>query len=443
MTNYGSVTCECDAACYGHQDCFCYQTCYQEGAAVPGPSLRAAFPTDAVAYLYEGGYGYYYGYGQFSEITSGPMFSEPTNEGDAIVFGCAHEFSGVEFIFSTPGVGGTYIWEYWDGSKWVALTIQDSTTKGTQGLTQNGYINWLQGLKDWTKADNIPYNIPNTGTALYWARCRVLTVPSTTPIISEMWLTYAGQTCRGTYIAHGTASCKCDSSCYGYSPCQCDLSMYGRTACNCYKTCYGHSDCACDSECYQESSSCTCNIVQYGYVKCTCDHTCYSESCTCNGSCYGYTAPAFGGCKGDYSPGTPCSCDKTAYGHSCSCDATCDKFSCTCNAVCYQQGTHGCVCDSSNYGFNCSCDTGCYTEPTGTCLCDAARYGAIDCYCNATCYSQVAATYNPLTTPKRDLDDCYIYYEQSFAKPTVETGLQDIVDRLKTAGTIAIINPLD
>jgi len=48
-------------------------------------------------------------------------------------------------------------------------------------------------------------------------------------------------------------------------------------------------------------------------------------------------------------------------------------------------------------------------------------------------------TYDPY---KRDINNCYIYAELSFAKPVLESGLQDIIDRLKTAGTICIINPV-
>jgi hypothetical protein len=258
------------------------------------PSLRDT----VLAYKYEGGYGSG-GYGEFFLIVSGKMFPDPTNEGDATLFGCSHQFSGIEFLFATPGVGGAYIWEYWTGSQWTTLTVQDGTSKGTLGLTQDGWINWLEGLRDWVLAD-----IPSTGTPKYWVRCRVFTPPSTTPNISSMWITYAGQTCRGVYVANGTPSCKCNYTCYDYSPCFCNLTAYG---------------------------------------------------------------------------GSPCECDQACYGD-----------------------------------FSCSCDM--------------------------TCYTEVAATYVP---DNRDLNNCYVFAEGTFAKPIVESGLQQIIDRLKTAGTIAIINPLD
>ena len=52
-----------------------------------------------------------------------------------------------------------------------------------------------------------------------------------------------------------------------------------------------------------------------------------------------------------------------------------------------------------------------------------------------------AAKYpNPAAHPSRDRNNCYIYEDDSFAQPTWEEGFQEIVDKLKTAGTIAIIN---
>jgi hypothetical protein len=45
------------------------------------------------------------------------------------------------------------------------------------------------------------------------------------------------------------------------------------------------------------------------------------------------------------------------------------------------------------------------------------------------------------TTLSGPKNDCYIYLVGSWEKPLWETGLQAILDRLKTAGTVAIINP--
>jgi len=43
--------------------------------------------------------------------------------------------------------------------------------------------------------------------------------------------------------------------------------------------------------------------------------------------------------------------------------------------------------------------------------------------------------------PFRDANNIYVYGLSSWSKPDYESGLQEILDRLKTAGTVAIINP--
>ncbi len=152
-------------------------------------------------YVYEGGYGYYYGYGAFSIIGSGsPLFSLPPSVGDATLYGCATKFSGVALTFLTPGVGGTYVWEYWNGSSWTAFisgtTIRDTTT----GLTAGGGLFWLVPESGWEAADNVPYNIPSTGSVKYWVRCRVTAIPTTTPVVNVMTILHVGSTNRGHYV---------------------------------------------------------------------------------------------------------------------------------------------------------------------------------------------------------------------------------------------------
>src|SRR4030065_1110352 len=67
-------------------------------------------------YVYEGGYGSFLPYGNFSKLThvspagglgGNALFSTPTNIGDCLLFGCQYKFSGARFTFLTPGVGGT------------------------------------------------------------------------------------------------------------------------------------------------------------------------------------------------------------------------------------------------------------------------------------------------------------------------------------------------
>jgi hypothetical protein len=63
-------------------------------------------------------------------------------------------------------------------------------------------------------------------------------------------------------------------------------------------------------------------------------------------------------------------------------------------------------------------------------------------YLHQPASASLVSVYNPTVTP-RDRNNIYIYREGSFAKPIFETGLQEIIDRLKTAGTAAIVNPMD
>lgn len=154
-------------------------------------------------YSYEGGYGYLYPYGTSYPLPhigvidgiGDNMFSVPTNVGDACLVSSTTKFCGTRIVFITPGVGGTYVWEYWNGIGWTTLTVSDTTL----GLTQNGYIYWEVPGIAWEKADNIPYNIPNIGERRYWVRVRVVVAPTTTPIADYIPIIYAGQTCRGNY----------------------------------------------------------------------------------------------------------------------------------------------------------------------------------------------------------------------------------------------------
>lgn len=47
-------------------------------------------------------------------------------------------------------------------------------------------------------------------------------------------------------------------------------------------------------------------------------------------------------------------------------------------------------------------------------------------------------TYDP---EDRDYNTCYVYRLSSFSRPVWESGLQEILDKLKTAGTVVLINP--
>lgn len=174
-------------------------------------------------YTYVGGYAYYgYSYGDFSELTQVAygdfvgnwLFIPPVSVDDAVLFGNLYMFSGVYFDLSTFAVGGSYVWEYWNGVDWTTLTVSDTTL----GFTQDGWVWWKLPGTTWVKGDNIAYNIPNVGVPWFWVRCRVTASPTVWPEADLIELGYAGATNRGRYCASGAA---------GYNPVNRDIN-------NCY-----------------------------------------------------------------------------------------------------------------------------------------------------------------------------------------------------------------
>jgi hypothetical protein len=160
---------------------------------------------EAGSYGYGGyGYGYGYPYGGFYDLhdiagvgLGDFLFMEPISVGNTCLFGYFKKFSGLKLIFTTPGVAGTYTWQYWNGTSWSILPVSDTTL----GFTTDSYVNWKLPT-GWVTADNNPYNIPNTGEQRYWVRVRVDVPPTTPPIAKYIGLTFVGQTCRGCYVGH-------------------------------------------------------------------------------------------------------------------------------------------------------------------------------------------------------------------------------------------------
>lgn len=189
---------------------------------VPGYGL----PDYGTVYAYEGneGYsGYGYGYGDFVELDNVGLqdavgdwlFVPPVAIGDACLFGHDKKFSGLRLIFTDLGIGGTYVWEYWNGINWSLLTVSDSTS----GFTQNGYVNWKLP-NGWKAGKNIPYNLPNTIVNKFWVRVRITSVPTDYPVADYVGMLFVGQTCRGVYVANGLTydPTKRDrNNCYIYS----------------------------------------------------------------------------------------------------------------------------------------------------------------------------------------------------------------------------------
>lgn len=299
-------------------------------------------------------------------------FTFPVNVGDALNFGAEYKFSGVRFKFLTPATGGAYVWEYWTGgaTPWTAFIpyappltsgmMTDDTELGGISLAQDGGVYWTVPETGWATADNIPNNIPSTGTNLYWVRCRVVTIPAPplAPIADQISIMHSGSTNRGHYI--GTN----------------DIAISGELGGNSvlFNGLYGTANAAVTTTNTKLTDTRLANAVN-AYI---------GSVIICNGKTMTVTAN-----------------DATSF--------TCASWS--------GGGNPG-------NGF--------------------AWVGAV--YLHQPATAPLVSVYIPDLAhgaTYRDKNNIYIYREGSFAKPVWETGLQDIIDRLKTAGTAAIINPMD
>ena len=91
---------------------------------------------------------------------------------DAYYFGYRFPFSGLTVKYSTAATTGVTIWEYWNGSAWVALSgVTDGTAywitaAGTHDITWTMPRDWAAGGSG---------NVGTTPPTLFWVRCRVTT----------------------------------------------------------------------------------------------------------------------------------------------------------------------------------------------------------------------------------------------------------------------------
>jgi len=354
---------------------------------------------------YGGGYGYGYGYGDFVELTNvriidslrNWMFIPPASVGEATYFGSIYRFSGLKLVFGTPivyddedhpnpvprpdgylyddtpapevynqiepsgfGVGGTYIWEFWNGLGWTTLTVTDTTTIVGHEFGRDGWVNWEMPIpaSTWIKDNNVPLNIPNTGVNMYWIRCRVVTPPTTVPNLNFAGIVFAGSTNRGCYCATGVKGLPINGTATGGS-----ATRLIDTTRNFVVAGIGAGDFV-----Y--------NITDGGTLVVT-----------------GVTT-------------------------------TTNPF----DTLMFAAG--------STYGANDLYRVVTVAELTAALAYVAARQPITDPIISLYEPYMIAAYYG-----KRDIDNSYVYSGDSWARPEWESGLQGIIDRIKTAGTIAIINP--
>jgi hypothetical protein len=97
---------------------------------------------------------------------------------DAIYFGLSENSHRLDVVM----LGGSYntdnefVWEYWDGGAWAALTVTDGTIASVNAFGKSGSVTWTEDLGS-TDID---------GVTAYWVRARVDTAGADLPVGSHM-----------------------------------------------------------------------------------------------------------------------------------------------------------------------------------------------------------------------------------------------------------------
>lgn len=99
------------------------------------------------------------------------LFPQPAS-GDILYLGGLKKFSQAIFNLTVAATGGTFVYEYWDGSAWVSLV---SPTDGTSALTVSGSITWDRDAQTGWAQTTI------NSVLLFWVRIRCTGTPSVGP----------------------------------------------------------------------------------------------------------------------------------------------------------------------------------------------------------------------------------------------------------------------
>lgn len=100
---------------------------------------------------------------------------------DYAAWGMTIPFSELSFDSAngTAGVGGVVVWEYWNGSSWVALAgLTDGTVGFTAAVSDNQITSWTIPT-DWATTSL------NGSPQFYYVRSRITTVYTTNPIYDQ------------------------------------------------------------------------------------------------------------------------------------------------------------------------------------------------------------------------------------------------------------------
>jgi hypothetical protein len=131
---------------------------------------------------------------------SGDLGRHPTNVSFAntstfiLYLGHWQKFFQIDFTFSTKGSGWNGYWEYWNGSAWASLSVND----GTSRFTQDGTVKFVPPSSwKWSKINSIYGG--------YWIRVRTTRTGSISPVASsikkEGYYVYQGSS--GKYLVPG------------------------------------------------------------------------------------------------------------------------------------------------------------------------------------------------------------------------------------------------
>ena len=124
----------------------------------------------------------------YTDLTSTAYSSNVTWQNTMYV-GYEEAFDQINLTLSSPGSGVTRTWEYWDGSAWSALTVNDGTTS----FTVNGRVSFVPPA-NWARRQ------VNASRSKYFVRCRISSAsssPVTNSVKGDDWLRGANNLCRG------------------------------------------------------------------------------------------------------------------------------------------------------------------------------------------------------------------------------------------------------
>ena len=93
---------------------------------------------------------------------------------NAMYFGHATQFRWISHVLSTVGVGGTLVWEYWNGSAWTTLTLA-----ATNNLTATPVTSRFTPPSNWATTT------VNSVANLFWVRARISVTYTTAPVFTQ------------------------------------------------------------------------------------------------------------------------------------------------------------------------------------------------------------------------------------------------------------------